>query len=348
MRSSRADGYGGLASGLALSLVTFALLFLAGEWIARALWEKPASPPAPEPQVPVLRGVIELATPHARGIYYGVPHRTNSQGLRGPELPRKAPPGEFRIAVTGDSITMGAGVLEQDSYPMQLERELNAADAGRRYRVLNVGLAGIPIANAIDRLERAAHIYAPDLLVYGFTLNDIEGPAYRRLAPPAARAALVRSYSRFKDSRSYLLRMLWPRVIALRERISPTIRYDEELEHNFFENQEAWSGFATHLERFAELARERGVCAAVLLHTQLADLDSGHRWRPIYERVSRAARQLDLPVIDPFPSFAGRDPSQLKLAPWDSHPNPAGHALLAQALLEGLRALPDACWEPGA
>jgi len=36
-------------------------------------------------------------------------------------------------------------------------------------------------------------------------------------------------------------------------------------------------------------------------------------------------------------------PLDVKLSIADGHPNPAGHALLARALFDGLRALPGGC-----
>jgi hypothetical protein len=68
--------------------------------------------------LPVLQGLFELGRPNQRGIYRGAVHRTNSAGFRGRELTEAKPPGVFRVAVIGDSITMGSGVREDDTYPV--------------------------------------------------------------------------------------------------------------------------------------------------------------------------------------------------------------------------------------
>ena len=41
--------------------------------------------------------------------------------------------------------------------------------------MLNLGLAGVNAGFSTKRLERFSAIYQPDLIIYGFTLNDIEG-----------------------------------------------------------------------------------------------------------------------------------------------------------------------------
>jgi lysophospholipase L1-like esterase len=71
-----------------------------------------------------------------------------------------------------------------------------------------------------------------------------------------------------------------------------------------------------------------------------------HPLKPIYERIASAATERGLTVTESFPYFRGHNPKSLHVGPTDTHPNAAGHRILARALLEGLQSLPSRCWEP--
>ena len=343
---------------LALLAGTLVLILAVGEVVARvmAVAKSGASPGFvnPHPELPVLKDILEIAKPNVDGVYQGVRHRTNSRGVRGPDFSPRPAPGTFRILVAGDSVTMGWGVEEPDTYPVLVEQALNEAGlAGQRYEVVNLGLAGVNAGFSAKRLARYADFYAPDLLVYGFTLNDIEGPSYRKLPKKDRRAASQATWRRalrFNDSPSYLLRELWPRWIMVlewdvfhppeSERIAPQAA---ELRENYFENPEAWADFTRALDTIAAEARRRGICGHVFLHTHLTELTPEHRYQPIYDRVAEAARGRGLGVTGSFERFVGRDNEALWVNAFDVHPNARGHGILAEALADGLQQLPAVC-----
>jgi len=335
-----------------VALVAFGLAVALGlcELVARLTW-RPPPPPAPavarHPEgLPVLRTLMQLAPRNVRGVLpNGAYYRTNSLGVRGPEYDRPAPPGVFRIVTVGDSVTMGAGVEEEDTYSAQLAEVLAARHPGRRFEVINAGLAGLDIVQIVGRLEKVGLPYDPNLVVYGWTMNDITGPAYREFARPKASYALYHAvYDRFAGSRSYLLRVLWPRWISFRELVAPHPQsYTAELRYNYFENPEAWERFTAQLDRLAAIGRERGICVVVFIHTSLVRLNGFHPMRSIYERVADAAETRGLHAVQSLSALVGRTEDQLRLSYYDWHPNRAGHALLAQALADGIDALPAGC-----
>ena len=102
---------------LALAAFSLALVLAVGEIIARASWDPlPNSPPFHDPDLPVIRGIFEIGRPNVRGIFHGAYFRTNSAGFRSPEIPTEAPDDVFRIVITGDSVTQGWGVEEQETF----------------------------------------------------------------------------------------------------------------------------------------------------------------------------------------------------------------------------------------
>ncbi len=302
----------------------------------------------PDEELPRLTTLRDLMRPNARGLYKNVVHRTNSAGFRGPEYTPRPEPGVFRIAVTGDSITMGAGVEESETYSAQLEELLDADGDGRRYEVMNLGLAGINLAWSVRRVEKIGMRYHPDLIVYGFTPNDIESRAYESLPGDGGHAREERN-RRLRESPSYLLRAVWPRLHQLRGLVAPPEgSYAYEIEHNYFHNAAAWRELTSWLDRFAELADEAGICGHVLIHTQLVQLGWLHPLEAIYDKVAEAARARGLGVTETLDAFRGRRAIDLWVHAGDSHPNPEGHALFARLLHDGLRGLPERCWRPGA
>jgi len=329
----------------ALAVASLLVAGAAAEGVARVLWKEPTAqqrPPAPEWRgLPTLEGLFEMARPGARGLVGGALYETNGGGFRGPERTLHKPRGVFRIAVIGDSFTMGSGVTQEETYADLLERALAAAHPQRRMEVLNLGLAGLAAGAIVDRLVQLGLRYDPDLVVYGYTLNDIEGPAYRR----SIEASFV-DPTRFIRSPLYLWRFLGPHFASARELLlAPRGSYSFEIDDNYFRNAEAWSEVLAALDRLSAISRERGTCTLLLIHTQLYWLNALHPYRPHYQRVSEAAQQRGLHAIGSFPAFEGEQESSLWVNALDSHPNARAHQILFEVLDEGLRSLPATCWE---
>jgi len=113
--------------------------------------------------------------------------RTNSLGLRSPELPAEKLPGEYRVAVIGASSVMGAHAHSNaDTVAAALERRLQHDLPGRTVHVINGGIAGADLGDQQLMLDYIAERLHPDVaLVYSGT-NDFA--AYCRTAPAVAQA----------------------------------------------------------------------------------------------------------------------------------------------------------------
>ena len=293
-----------------------------------------------------IRGVMALARKNVRGIFKGAFVRTNAHGFRGPNRPARAPDDVVRIVVAGDSFTFGSGVDEEDVYASRLAARLDAARPGEAHEVVNAGMAGAHIDGVMDRLEVAIEAYQPDLYVYGFTMNDIEGPPYRVLEE----GERDRGWLRLAEQQPLLLfkYLAWQYVTMGGQLLPSEQAYPRELRLNYFENPAAWERFTQGLDRFAALAAQQGVCAHVFIHTHLTHLSGEHPFEAVYERVAEAARARGLSVTRSLDVFTGREPRSLWVGDLDSHPNGDGHSLLAESLATGLDALPETCWERAA
>lgn len=102
-------------------------------------------------------------------------HRMNSIGFRDGEHAILKPPGTFRIALLGDSLTFGQGVRVDDRYGNLLEKKLNelAGPGGPRFEVLNFGVCGYCTWQERACYEQVAAQYKPDLVTVQMHPNDV-------------------------------------------------------------------------------------------------------------------------------------------------------------------------------
>lgn len=68
--------------------------------------------------------------PNATYEFGGKTVRIDSHGFHDDEFPVAKPPGELRLVCLGDSVTMGHGVMRDETYVNQLERLLRTSELG--------------------------------------------------------------------------------------------------------------------------------------------------------------------------------------------------------------------------
>jgi hypothetical protein len=338
-----------ILSTFLLALASVALVLGAAEITARVVTRERRMPP-PKPLPPDLEGlprlhtVMELGAKNVRGVHGSAFFRTNSAGFRGREYSLEAPPNTFRIVLIGDSLAMGWMTDEDKTYAMRVEKMLNEASSGTRFEVLNLGLGGLNIRLVVNRLYRIGLPYNPDLIVYGYTVNDIENPQEFGMREEGEPNPLLAEWRRFSDSPSRLLQIMWPRWVSLRYNVfHQPGSYGDRLHRWYFEEPDKWRRVTFGLDRLAAIARSRGICVHLLIHTKMAQFGFFHPFVPIYDRVEQAAIARGFTVSQSFPAFRWRNASDLRISPLDDHPNDEGHRILAEVLFEGLKQLPPRC-----
>lgn len=100
---------------------------------------------------------------------YAVDIRTNSMGMRDREydLTRKD---YRRVLLLGDSFTFGLGQNAEDLFDEKLERLLNGS--GKKYFVLNAGVAGWGTLQEVTYARDHFEIFKPDIIIITFFGND--------------------------------------------------------------------------------------------------------------------------------------------------------------------------------
>jgi hypothetical protein len=88
------------------------------------------------------------------------------------EYARERAQGTLRIALFGDSYTHGSEVPTERSWGRVLERELGAQ--GVQAEVLNFGVGGYGMDQALQRWRSLGRTYAPDLVLFGFQAENVQ------------------------------------------------------------------------------------------------------------------------------------------------------------------------------
>jgi lysophospholipase L1-like esterase len=101
----------------------------------------------------------------------GVSVRTNSLGLRSPEiLPKKID--EFRILSLGESTTFGLGVSNSKTYSALMQKSLKKKNPSKNITVINAGVNAYSSFQSIKYLQLRGLKLKPDLILFYHELND--------------------------------------------------------------------------------------------------------------------------------------------------------------------------------
>lgn len=291
--------------------------------------------------------------------------KTNSLGMRGPEIAAGKPPGAFRLMALGDSMTDGFFADDADTYPRLLEGELKRR--GVRAEVANAASGAASIDKEYAVLRAYADRLRPDAALLLFCTNDIQdiaGRAPERLRALRLPAALPAGYAleRALVTRTALgealfglkLRLSYPsyRASGERKRAHGGGRYEIEGGGNFEENvrifrqrfaategpvdTEDWTpdveaavrNYAALLEEAERYARGKGIrflFAYLPSYPQIYDDAASLRLR---DELEAACRNAGIPFLDLTPAFRAAK-GVMHLAPLDYHLNPAGNRLVA-------------------
>jgi lysophospholipase L1-like esterase len=285
--------------------------------------------------------------------------RINSAGFRDREFAREKPPGVFRIVVIGDSVTFGHPDFSRESYTKHLERLLNAASGGLAFEVLNLGVIGYDVTRSAERLRLLGLPHQPDLILYGYVLNDpqetsVEGLALLERREAAEQRFLERvergSLRWLSGSRLFLLAQ---QRLRSRGRAEPppavplpvdpawqaVASGDSRGEYFRALHRDPVSGerLLAGLERIAGLGRGAGVPLVLAIFPLFLEREGGaYALSDVHAFVAREARQRGMDVLDLEPAFAAAEANGLDCSADFVHPNELGNAIAAEALLEGL------------
>jgi len=272
--------------------------------------------------------------PNFRETYDGIEYAFNEIGLRDTAIEAKAPD-ELRILVLGDSITLGWGVAEEDTYCRQLERSL-AKRLDRRVRVINTGVGGYNTVQELAFFRRHADDLNPDLVLLLYVRNDVEVnemPFFDRTENPSPPHVMIDVLGK-----SWIYRLGY-HFSTYSGSNSGLITLDRDFE--------GWKASLASVASIADKCADIDVpLVAFLWRYGPCDITDA-----LWQDLSGIAEKKGFQLTDTGPWFAGHDAKALRVSVVDSHPKPEGHAIVAQGMervLAGSAALLEGVsWQTG-
>ncbi len=281
--------------------------------------------------------------------------RVNDDGMRDRAFPLRKPPGTFRIAVIGDSVTYGFKVPDHQSYPKLLERLLEVYFGQRTtFEVLNFGVPGYSVPEIVESLRVKALRYDPDLVIYGYCLNDPElyNPFARTLR--AGLAGRQRGYLERLAAGNLRLYAL-ARYVLDASRLPPppadqTAVWDNDPGNlavrsgprayeayiaRLHRHEPSWAVVTDGFEELGRMARTQGMPIAVAVFPLMRRLEPYTLGR-VHRKLTRAAEERGLLAVDltaPFEAAEADPRFAARLSLDVAHPRPGGHGIAALALL---------------
>jgi hypothetical protein len=268
-------------------------------------------------------------------VFKGAVTRTNSAGWREDEIPLAKPPGTIRIVGIGDSHMFGWGVEVGGRYMDLIEKGLNEAHPQRKWQSVVFAAPGYNLDAELAALEQYGLRYEPDLIVYGFVLNDRCLPSFILDRPS------------FWAPRSFIVDYAY-RAIATSKAKSGTDDPALVAAHSICEPDQAppayragvgKQGLVSGFKRLARIGEERSIPVIVLVTLR----DSVHRLE-ILEHKYRWAKEIPWlkfysfrEAVSKWLSSRGHPgyiKSPLALSDDDAHPSAVAHALKARLFVE--------------
>ncbi len=245
----------------------------------------------------------------------------------------------FRIAIIGDSFTVGVGVQATDRYAAQLERMLNARAGLRPVKVKLFAHAGTSTFQQLRYLKDAL-IWQPDVLVLGICLNDAENTAksdqlgeWRQATlppPPGPRLAALLRHSVFLSA----VYRGWGARAASRG----FLRYYQRI---YDPDYSGWTRFRASLKKFQSICAGHDVPFLVMILPLMNDpFEKGrYRFEFAHEAIRGVLDGKGMAYLDALDAFRGKDPQRMTVIPvLDPHPSEIAHRIIAEALLDSLLA----------
>ncbi len=250
----------------------------------------------------------------------------NRFGMRDQEYELHPPPDTYRAAVLGASLVMGWGVGDGETFEALIEDRLNREWAGSgfaRFELLNMGVPGYHPTQQLVAMERAL-AYEPNAIFYVATGRELtRAVAYlaelvhKRIDIP------YDGLRRILDDAGVVPGMDEP---TARRLLTPRGR-------------EVLSYVYGHI---ATEARTRGMATLWIFLPQVRE----GTWQEETPEAVEIAQGAGFTIINLEDVYRGHDIDDVRLAPWDDHPNAFGHRLIADRLFAGLEARRDSIFRP--
>jgi hypothetical protein len=251
--------------------------------------------------------------------------RTDQHGFRSPPIPDKPPSGTARIAFVGDSIAMGWGVAEKETFANRVIADLQAS--GRKVDGFNMGVGNYNTLQELALFRDVGVNLKPDIIVLAYFINDAEPiPRY--------------SDNSWFDEHSAAWVVFRYRTDSLFRQFGEAPDWNHYYRALYDPRAQGWQRTKAALADFAKEARKIDAQLIVYNIPELRELKP-YPFQDVTDKVRAAVEKQGVPFVDLLPSVENLDPANLWVTVPDPHPNGKAEITFAKAMLPQLTATLD-------
>ena len=269
--------------------------------------------------------------PGARKIIMGHEIALNDQGHRGESLFESKRSSEKRIYFMGNSITLGWGVSQEETFAEIAAQELNVSKSKKRTTnvvAVNAGVANYNTIQMAALFNKDLDVIKPDAVVLQYFIRDVE--------PKAEGDNAILKYSYFAAFLYRHILNLWLSSGRATDGDPYSVLYQV--------GQKDWEATKMVIRRLARVLNERRTPFFIVIIPDLRDPTLDGRFSIHYDKIEKFLESVEVKVIDPRREIALylRDrPKTGWVHPADPHPNPEIHSIIGKTVARYLSKLPS-------
>ncbi len=234
----------------------------------------------------------------------------------------------FKVAVLGDSISLGTEMHSFDSFPGRLQTIFNLNEQGAKSQVLAYDSHTDQGLLDPDRIGQVLESDRPNLAILQITPRD--------LYPEADNKFVKSIYYRIWHFSAHPILKHWKSLAFFLRRVARTLA-DREWTQQFvdaFSNRDIFDRFVSNISSITRSAKESNVPLVVLIFPFIdRQFDQQNPFSALHNQLRHVIKRSRTPFIDLFVRFKGLNPRDLQLIPGeDLRPNEIAHRIASDAL----------------
>jgi lysophospholipase L1-like esterase len=268
--------------------------------------------------------------------------RNNNFGFRDDfDIKTPKPKNTKRILVLGDSFTWGAGLDVNQRYTNILNKRLNneLLQSINKIEVINAASSGGALVYHRDKLIKILKKVEPDIIFYGFVLNDTQnrGQRYSVEAEQFSQniSPLIKEIEPYLDAigLNYISRNLYNFAYNVAVNLSIIPHWVVALDRTYDRESQKWKNFETALLQISKIASRENMPPPIMLilnHGPYTDKPTNYRqpdgllrkWLEWYTQAENAAKEAGFVTSNIQEVLAEEYHSKpMAVNILDSHPN---------------------------
>jgi len=250
--------------------------------------------------------------PNANAYLMGTSFKTNSHGWRDQDYDYERNDA-YRIVVLGDSLTVGWGVEQDESFEHLLEERFNET---LPVEMINTGHGNYNTEQQTNLYIDKGQKYSPDKVVLFYFINDAE-------VTPKQSTYQWLAYSR-------AVTFFWSRMRGLFTRVDEGQTFEGFYTALYDDEQPGWVASKEAFVQLRDLLDEQGVEFQVVMIPELHNVQE-YPFDVVYDKVYNFLDDNGIDVLDLRADFSTYtdDPVTLWVALDDAHPSVLAHQMIA-------------------